>query len=217
MPGPGRRRFTLLVLADGGAASASMLAPAFGKPNAVSAASLASKLAKTLKIADRNAKRAIAGLQVQGARGPEGPPGAPGAAGPKGDTGAPGSASNTGATGPKGDRGDKGDQGDKGDKGDQGQQGIQGVQGNTGAAGVADSTVVFLTFSTPGGGFASGVANCPNQQPHVLGGGYELPDSIGNLANVMQSRPLLGENGWVVRIRSGAQNAFNTTAYAVCG
>ena len=66
---------------------ASMLAPAFGAPQATSAASLAKKLASTLRIA----KRAIKGLQVEGKRGPAGPPGAtgamgqPGAQGDKGD------------------------------------------------------------------------------------------------------------------------------------
>ena len=74
---------------------ASMLAPAFGAPQATSAASLAKKLASTLKIAkraDRNAKRAIKGLQVEGKRGPAGPPGATGGMGQpgaKGDKGEP--------------------------------------------------------------------------------------------------------------------------------
>jgi hypothetical protein len=73
--------------------SASMLAPAFGAPQAVSAVSLAKKLSRTLKIAqraDRNAKRALKGLQVQGNPGPagaQGPPGASGQPGGKGDTG----------------------------------------------------------------------------------------------------------------------------------
>ena len=58
-----------------------MLAPAFGAPQATSVASLAKKLSRTLKIAqraDRNAKRAIGGLQVEGKRGQ------PGATGPAG-------------------------------------------------------------------------------------------------------------------------------------
>ena len=59
--------------------------------------------------------------------------------------------------------------------------------------------------SVPGGSFAQAVVNCPGSHPIVLRGGHEFPDSIGNLADVMQSRPLLGENGWFVRIRSGAQ------------
>jgi hypothetical protein len=90
------RRTTFLVLISVAALlCASMLAPAFGAPQATSAASLAKKLASTLRIAkraDRNAKRAIKGLQVEGKRGPAGPPGAtgaPGAAGAKGDQGAP--------------------------------------------------------------------------------------------------------------------------------
>jgi hypothetical protein len=87
------RRTTFLVLISVAALlCASMLAPAFGAPQATSAASLAKKLASTLKIAkraDRNAKRAIKGLQVEGKRGPAGPPGAAGAQGAKGDQGAP--------------------------------------------------------------------------------------------------------------------------------
>ena len=89
------RRTTFLVLISVAALlCASMLAPAFGAPQATSAASLAKKLASTLRIAkraDRNAKRAIKGLQVEGKRGPAGPPGAtggmgqPGAKGDKGD------------------------------------------------------------------------------------------------------------------------------------
>jgi Collagen triple helix repeat (20 copies) len=255
MPAPGRRRTTLLVLVTmAGLLSASMLAPAFGAPRAVTAVSLAKKLSRTLKIAkraDKNAKRAIAGLQVAGADGKPGAPGAPGATGPagapggKGDKGDPGTASNQGAPGPKGDKGDKGDTGDpggpgpkgdtgdpgakgdtgntgdpgaKGDKGDKGDQGIQGIQGNPGSAGVADSTVQFVTFSVPGGSSGtSQIVDCPAGQNHILGGGYEIADAVGNLANVMQTRPLLGEDGWVVRVRSGAANAFNVTAYAVCG
>ncbi|MEO8689144.1 MAG: hypothetical protein ABI611_13130 [Solirubrobacteraceae bacterium] len=58
---------------------------------------------------------------------------------------------------------------------------------------------------------------CTGSQTHVLGGGFEISDSAGNLATVLQSRPLLGENGWVVRVRSDAQGAFNVTAYAVRG
>ena len=54
-----------------------MLAPAFGAPKAVSAVSLAKKLTRTTKIAkraDRNAKRAIAGLQhVSGGDRPRAP------------------------------------------------------------------------------------------------------------------------------------------------
>jgi hypothetical protein len=88
------RRTTFLVLISVAALlCASMLAPAFGAPQATSAASLAKKLASTLRIAkraDRNAKRAIAGLQVEGKRGPAGPPGATGANGTNGTNGAKG-------------------------------------------------------------------------------------------------------------------------------
>jgi hypothetical protein len=102
----GKRRIALTVLLVAAALlSASMLAPAFGAPKAVSAVSLAKKLATTLAIAkraDRNAKRAIKALQAPRA---DGPPGATGAPGPAGANGAPGS------NGAKGDKGDKGDPG----------------------------------------------------------------------------------------------------------
>jgi hypothetical protein len=98
---PSSHRTTFLVLISVAALlCASMLAPAFGAPHATSAASLAKKLASTLRIAkraDRNAKRAIAGLQVEGKRGPAGPPGA---------AGAPGANGTNGTNGAKGDKGD---------------------------------------------------------------------------------------------------------------
>src|SRR3954447_12943281 len=69
----GRRRAILLtLLALAALLSASMLAPAFGAPKAVSAVSLAKKLTRTTKIAkpaDRNARREAAGLQRQGGGG----------------------------------------------------------------------------------------------------------------------------------------------------
>src|SRR3954465_10508363 len=133
----GRRRaifLTLLVLA--GLLSASVRAPAFGAPKAVSAVSLAKKLTRTTKIAkraDRNAKRAIAGLQhvsggTTGPQGPPGPKGDPGTAANKGDPGPPG------PPGPKGDPGEKGNQGDQGIQGDPGSPGAKGDKGDKGDA-----------------------------------------------------------------------------------
>ena len=155
----GRRRAVFLtLLALAALLSASMLAPAFGAPKAVSAVSLAKKLTRTTKIAkraDRNAKRAIAGLQhVSG--GTTGPQGPAGPKGDKGDQGLPGTAASKGDPGDKGDKGDpgtpgtpgapgsKGDKGDKGDaclssdpacrgpKGDPGQDGAPGQDGQPG-------------------------------------------------------------------------------------
>jgi len=97
----GKRRITLTVVLGAGALlSASMLAPAFGAPQAVSAVSLAKKLAATSTIAkraDRNAKRAIKGLQARPAAGPAGPPGAPGLPGANGAPGADGAKGDAGA------------------------------------------------------------------------------------------------------------------------
>lgn len=102
----GKRRITMIVLLSTAALlSASMLAPAFGAPQAVSAASLAKKLSATLKIAkraDRNAKRAIKGLQVEGGRGPAGPAGARGAAGAQGVAGVAGAKGDPGTNGGQG-------------------------------------------------------------------------------------------------------------------
>ena len=99
----GKRRIaTAVLLGVAALLSASMLAPAFGAPKAVSAVSLAKKLAATSTIAkraDRNAKRAIKGLQARPGSGPAGPAGAPGL---PGANGAPG------VNGAKGDKGDPG-------------------------------------------------------------------------------------------------------------
>ncbi len=94
-----RRRLLIVLLSTAALLSASMLAPAFGAPQATSVASLAKKLSRTLKIAqraDRNAKRAIGGLQVEGRRGQ---PGATGATGPAGPGGAQGAQGTQGAKG----------------------------------------------------------------------------------------------------------------------
>ena len=48
---------------------------------------------------------------------------------------------------------------------------------------------------------------------HVTPG---IAHSIGNLFNVMQNRPLGDGSGWLVRMRSGAQNPFTTEVWAVC-
>jgi hypothetical protein len=131
----GRRRAVLLTLLGLAALlSASMLAPAFGAPNAVSAVSLAKKLTRTTKIAkraDRNAKRAIAGLQhvSGGTTGPQGPPGPKGEPGEKGERGTPG------APGAKGDKGDaclSSDPACRGPKGDPGTNGQDGQPGQPG-------------------------------------------------------------------------------------
>ncbi len=87
-----RRTAFLLSLSVAALLCASMLAPAFGAPRAVSAASLAKKVSKALKTAkraDRNAKKALAKAK----------PGPTGPAGPKGDTGAPGAPGASGTTG----------------------------------------------------------------------------------------------------------------------
>jgi hypothetical protein len=137
-----RKPVFVVLMSVGALLCASMLAPAFGAPKAVSAATVAQKLARTLKIAkraDRNAKRAIAGLQEveSGVAGPKGDPGATGATGPKGDSGLPG---------PKGDQGEPGAQGEQGP---QGVQGIQGEQGEQGPQGEIGPSTGFVARTEP--------------------------------------------------------------------
>jgi hypothetical protein len=223
------RRTTLTVLGCAAALlCASMLAPAFGAPKAVSAVSLAKKLARTTKIAkraDRNAKRAIAGLQhVSG-----GGTGATGPRGPKGDKGDPGTAANKGdpgPPGPKGDQGIQGIQGDpgspgtpgtpgaKGDKGDKGDQGIQGIQG---PPGFQTTFVQTAAVSTPPSTTEIDSATCPAGTPRATGGGYEINTGFESFAQVIDSRPLAGGQGWAVRM-SNHGNALNLpyTIWVIC-
>src|SRR5215203_5310697 len=87
-----RRTAFLLSLSVAALLCASMLAPAFGAPRAVSAASLAKKVSqalKTAKRADKTAKRALRQAKT-------------GPAGPKGDRGAPGAPGTPDASGTTG-------------------------------------------------------------------------------------------------------------------
>jgi hypothetical protein len=214
MPASRRRRLMWFVLLTTAALlSASMLAPAFGAPNAISMVSLAKKLSRTLKIAKRadgNAKRALAGLHAQGGAGPVGPAGP---AGPKGDPGP------QGLQGEHGLQGLQGIQGDKGDKGDQGLQGIQGVKGDKGDQGPPGPASTFVTttsFTAPAGSFASKSVTCPLSVPHVLGGGYDVPDSAFGHFDVMQNRPLGDGTGWLVEIGNGGASSFGVDVWAIC-
>lgn len=145
-----------------------------------------------------------------GPQGPKGDTGPAGPAGPQGQTGAAGSA------GPAGPAGPVGPQGDTGATGPQGDTGAQGPAGPAGPAGATDIVIVTTSFSTPAGSFATGTATCPADHPHVTGGGYDLSDAVGDLASVMQNRPLGTGTGWLIRVRSGAANAFTTEVWAIC-
>jgi hypothetical protein len=223
-----RRAIFLTLLALAALLLASMLAPAFGAPKDVSAVSLAKKLTRTTKIAkraDRNAKRAIAGLQhVSG--------GGTGPRGPKGDKGDPGTAANKGDPGPPGPKGDQGDQGPPGAKGDQGNQGIQGIQGPPGQKGDQGSQGIqgiqgppgFQTtfvqtaqVSTPPSTTEIDSATCPAGTPRATGGGYEINPGFEPFAQVIDTRPLAGGQGWAVRM-SNHGNSLNLpyTIWVIC-
>ena len=133
MVGPGRRRVLLIVLLSLAALlSASMLAPAFGAPDAVSASSLASKVARALKLSKAANRKASAALARSGQPGPTG---GDGAAGEKGQTGATGPGGPAGAAGEKGDTGEQGKQGEPGEQGDACLPDIKGCQGPPGEQG----------------------------------------------------------------------------------
>ena len=138
-----------------------------------------------------------AGQLPAGATGAPGPAGVPGSPGP---TGAPGSPGPTGAPGTPGS------------------PGPTGATGPPGPAGVPDSTVVFSNFTVAVGATSTGLVSCPVGQPHVLGGGYSLPtDATAATTIVLQSRPLLAEDGWLVQVRNTGGVGIVVSAYAVCG
>ena len=136
--------------------------------------------------------------------GPEGPQGPEGPPGPKGDTGAQGIQGNTGL------------------QGTPGMQGIQGIQGPPGPPGPADdvfTTRVSQTFNvaaTPNP--VQGSVTCPGDFPHATGGGYSLPQTVWNLAFVINSDAVIIGNalGWKITVMTGAANPFTATVYAIC-
>jgi hypothetical protein len=173
------RLWASVVLVVAALLSASMLAPAFGAPKAVSAASLASKVAQALKLskaANRNAKRALA---RSGQSGPTGPAGA------KGDSGAAGAKGETGAAGPQGTQGDLGPQGNPGAQGipgPQGNTGPQGAQGAQGPAGTARAyALVRMSGGTPGLSIAYNFTSVGRSSTGVYC--LEMAGAAGNVNN----------------------------------
>lgn len=139
---------------------------------------------------------------------------------PSGSQGPPGPKGDAGSQGPPGPRGTTGLQGPPGVKGDTGSQGPPGPKGDPGAPGAAaltDTEQVWTQVNVPGGTFTSGLILCPQSHPHLTGGGYYFDDSLWNLVTVLSSGPYQpNANGWSVRVRSGAQNAFTMLVYAMC-
>jgi Collagen triple helix repeat (20 copies) len=141
------------------------------------------------------------GTGPAGPQGPEGPPGA------KGDTGA------------QGTQGLPGNIGFQGTPGIQGPQGIQGMQGPPGPADDDFTTRVSQTFNvaaTPNP--VQGSVTCPGDFPHATGGGYSLPQTVWNLAFVINSDAFIIGNalGWKITVMTGAANPFTATVYAIC-
>jgi Collagen triple helix repeat (20 copies) len=134
-------------------------------------------------------------------KGEDGLPGAPGPTGPPGPTGSPGSPGPTGPTG---------------------SPGLPGETGATGPAGFSDETIqaASVTFPVATAGAPNAQARtvtCPAGTPKATGGGFSIPENYWNVAVVLESRPLLGEDGWLVRIRNnGNALAIPVELYAVC-
>lgn len=158
----------------------------------------------------------------KGDTGPAGPKGETGPAGPKGDTGA---AGETGSAGPRGDAGPAGEAGPKGDTGPAGETGPAGPKGDKGDPGppglsdevIATSTVTFPVATSSAPNAQARTAMCPTTHPNVTGGGYSFNESYWPYATVVESRPLLGEDGWLVRIRNdGNTLPIPAEIFAVC-
>jgi collagen triple helix repeat protein len=126
-----------------------------------------------------------------------------------------GAAGPTGPTGPAGATGPTGPQGVPGPTGPQGPQGIQGIQGPAGFSSIAPFGVA---TSVAASSTASVTANCFNANtPRAIAGGFEMSDSLGPFANLLQSRPTNDGSGWVVRIQNtGNSQSIPITVWVVC-
>lgn len=171
-----------------------------------------------------------------GADGAPGSPGQPGARGPKGDKGDQGETGATGANGaqgldgPQGSQGLQGPQGLDGPQGPRGFQGLQGSPGQPGAtgpqgpqgpqgpAGFSDVYIETRVVSTPPSTVEIDSVTCLRGATYkVTGGGYEIHVGYEPYAQVVDSRPLGGGNGWAVRMRNnGNSQALQYTIWAIC-
>ena len=158
-----------------------------------------------------------------GAQGPQGETGATGAQGPQGETGAAGTDGTDGSDGQPGTNGAPGAKGDTGDTGPAGPTGAPGAKGDTGAqgpqgpAGLSDTLVHTQTVSTPPSTTEIDSATCPGTHPKVTGGGYEIGVGWESFAQVVDTRPLAGGQGWAVRMKNiGTALALPYTIWAIC-
>ena len=134
-------------------------------------------------------------------KGKDGLPGAPGPTGPPGATGSPGPAGATGSPGPKGDKGDVGDTGPPGFSDEF----------------VAEASVTFPVATIGQPDAQARTVMCPAGTPVVTGGGFSYSEPFAPFAVVLESRPLLSGDGWLVRIRNNGNSlAIPASIYAVC-
>jgi len=85
------------------------------------------------------------------------------------------------------------------------------------AAGYFATFIQIVSASTPPSSISFQLADCPSSHPHVVGGGFEIPDSAAQFVTVLQSRPLVSGQGWDVHIRNGGNSLpINWAVYAVC-
>ena len=217
------RRTTLTVLVCAAALlCASMMAPAFGAPKAVSAVSLAKKLANTTKIA--NAPTAMPSARSPGcsmclaaARAARVAPARPARAGRRATRATPappGTPRREGRSGhPRHPRATPARRA---------RRVTRASRGSRASKASRDRPASRRPSSPPprsrrrAARSPAGSRTARTRCPTPSAGGYDVSDSIGNLFNVMQNRPLGDGSGWLVRMRSGAQNPFTTEVWAVC-
>ena len=72
-------------------------------------------------------------------------------------------------------------------------------------------------MSTPPSTTEIDSATCPAGTPRATGGGYEINTGYESFAQVIDSRPLAGGQGWAVRM-SNHGNALNLpyTIWVIC-
>jgi len=121
-----------------------------------------------------------------------------------------------GVPGPQGPQGEAGPQGPQGEPGEQGPQGPQGPAGSSGALNLyrVTSAIEFIGI----GGTKTATAHChPGDQ--ILSGGHFIN---GSTVQVLQSRPELPSNTWVVEASTANPPAGilpgvgDVAAYALC-
>jgi hypothetical protein len=100
--------------------------------------------------------------------------------------------------------------------GQPGQPGPPGEPGAEGPAAVAQTYVADAVLVAAGAAVTQDSIVCPVSMPKVLGGGFSFAEQAQPYLTILESRPIIGGNGWVVGVRNGGNGSLNVGMYAVC-